>query len=56
MTYFEIQNQNGKRWGTETYPTREAAQKELLDFWKGVSGVKLSRFEIVEIKSNGSNK
>ncbi len=46
---WEIQNVNGKRWGRDTYPTEEAARKELRDFWKGVHGVKLSKFTIVEI-------
>ena len=49
MTMWQIQNVNGKRWGHETYPSREAAQTELREFWKGISGVKLSKFEIVEI-------
>lgn len=45
-----IKNVNGRQWGTETFPTEEAARQKLRDFWKGVSGVNLKKFEIVEEK------
>jgi hypothetical protein len=48
---WEILNANMKRWGSETYPTREAALAELKAFWKGVSGVKLDKFTIREVKA-----
>jgi hypothetical protein len=44
---WEILNVNCVRWGDETYPTREAAEKELRDFWRGVSGVDIKKFQIV---------
>jgi len=47
---WEIQNVNCVRWGNETYPTREAAEKELRDFWRGVSGVDLKKFHVVKIE------
>lgn len=46
---WEIANTNGVRWGTETYPTRQAAELELKTFWKGISGVNLKKFTIREI-------
>jgi len=46
MVEWEIVNLNGRRWGRDTYPTQEAAEKELRDFWKGVSGVNLKKFSI----------
>jgi hypothetical protein len=46
---WEIINSNQYRWGTETYPTREAAEQELKSFWKGVSGVDLKKFTIREV-------
>jgi len=49
MAEWEILNANFIRWGKETYPTREAAERELKSFWKGVSGVRLDRFSIREI-------
>ena len=49
---WEILNYNNIRWGSETYPTREAAQNELRTFWKGVHGVDLKKFSIVEVKES----
>lgn len=46
---WEILNANQWRWGTETYPSREAAERELKTFWKGVQGVDLKKFTIREI-------
>ncbi len=46
---WEILNPNLRRWGSETYPSREAAEDELRDFWKGVSGVNLKKFTLREI-------
>lgn len=49
MVEWEIVNLNGRRWGRDTYPTQEAAEKELRDFWKGVSGVNLKKFSIRKV-------
>ena len=46
---WEILNVNNVRWGAETYPTKEAAEKELRDFWRGVHGVNLKKFTIAEV-------
>lgn len=46
---WEILNANFKRWGTETYPTREAAEQELREFWRGVAGIDLRKFTIQEL-------
>lgn len=43
---WEILNANNVRWGSELYPSREAADAELRSFFKGVSGVRLDRFTI----------
>ena len=43
---WEILNANYHRWGSETYPTEEAARDYLKAFWHGVSGVKLDRFTV----------
>jgi hypothetical protein len=48
---WEILNANNIRWGSETYPTREAAQEELRKFWRGVHGVNLKKFTIKEVAS-----
>jgi hypothetical protein len=55
---WEIVNINKVRWGRETYPTKEAAEKELRDFWRGVSGVDLKKFTIREegIAMNNDNQ
>ena len=45
---WEIINTNQHRWGTETYPTREAAEQELKSFWKGVK-VDFKKFTIREV-------
>lgn len=45
-----ILNPNGKRWDREMYPTREAAEKELLEFWKGTR-VDFKKFLIEELPS-----
>jgi hypothetical protein len=47
---WEILNAHYTRWGTETYPTREAAEQELRTFWRGVSGVNLKKFTIREVR------
>lgn len=49
---WEILNANMRRWGEETYPTRDAAEAELKSFFKGVSGVKLSKFTIREVAAD----
>ena len=42
---WEIINRNKQRWGRETYETREEAEKELRDFWRGTNGVDLKKFD-----------
>lgn len=51
---WEILNANLWRWGNETYPTREAAERELREFWRGVSGVDLKKFTIRKCGRQGS--
>lgn len=46
---WEILNANYKRWGSDIYPSEEAARAELRDFWRGVSGVRLDRFTIQRV-------
>lgn len=49
---WEIATVNGKRWGSETYPTEDAAKEELKSFWRGVSGVNLKKFTIQQVATN----
>jgi hypothetical protein len=51
---FIILNANMQQWGSETYSTEEAARRELREFWRGVPGVKLSKFTIVETEQDAS--
>lgn len=48
---WEMMNSNNWRWGTETYSTKEAAEKELRDFWRGYKAVDLRKFRIVPVGS-----
>jgi hypothetical protein len=49
---WEIVNVNGWRWGSETYPSEEAAKFELKTLWRGVSGVNLKKFTIQLVKDS----
>lgn len=44
-----ILNANLVQWGDEFYASEEEAQKELRDFFRGVSGVKFSKFSIYRV-------
>ena len=55
MSHFIILNANMKRWGHETYPSREAAERELRDFFKGVK-VDFKKFTIQEGVSGALSK
>lgn len=50
---WEILNAHDRRWGNETFLTKEAAEQELKDFWKGVSGVDLKKFTIRRVNLPG---
>lgn len=47
---WEIINLNGDRWGGDTYPTREAAERDLREFFRGVA-VKFDRFTIRPVEA-----
>jgi hypothetical protein len=49
---WEILDANYRRWGSETFPTKEEAERELKQFWKGVAGVNLKKFSIREVILN----
>jgi hypothetical protein len=49
-----IRNSNGVQWGDENYATKEAAEKELRTFWKGVHGVRLERFSFDHIERSNA--
>jgi len=46
---WEILNANMRRWGTETYPSKELAEQELRQFFRGVNGVDFKKFTIQQI-------
>lgn len=44
-----ILNANLVQWGEEFYASEAEAQKELRDFFRGVSGVNFSKFSICRV-------
>jgi hypothetical protein len=44
-----ILNANLLQWGDEFYETEAAANKELRDFFRGVSGVNFSKFHVLSV-------
>lgn len=49
MSAYVVLNGAGYRWGSETYPTADAAIHEVRAFFRGISGVRFDRFSIVPL-------
>jgi hypothetical protein len=48
---FEIVNSSNNCWGSDSFETEAAARDELKQFWRGVSGIDLSKFAVRSVSS-----